>query len=514
VTRGFRSAILLLSAFAASIPSAAWASIRVLGEAELVDPKPDPKNPDKPVSPYKNIVVRVKADASGLRIGGFQLKTNDVEPAVTMPAIEMTDFHDSTEPMSLIILVDGKVRFMGDPAPAPVSPDEKPMEVPGGYNEAKQAIEAIAKSRTKNTKVALWVMTEKVLEKSPLDDPAKITGDLLGAQKDYAGVGAAGLKLALEKAQTTLAGQPGRRVVVVIGDGRDLSEQANFDEVAQKFLTAQIEAYFILASPQEIAPPTKNRIERFVTRVGGGVTRADPITQLPQVAGNLASNLNNVYTVTFPGQTEGGTVLPFDGNTHEVTILANREETQTSVNFPLIEKPKPVAAAKSKLWLWLALGGGGLLLVIILLLVVLRRRGDDEEEEVEAPAPELPPLQSPMPSASAPQKTMMLGDGGGQDYPTVGWIVPLAGPSRYQTFKLGGARTVIGTTPDCNVVIADPYMQGQHAEIRLQGEAYFLFDMGSNNGTYVDQKKITSHELIDNDQFTCGQTEFKFKSIK
>src|SRR6185503_14165290 len=154
-----------LAAVIAFAPSASWAAIRVLGEAELVDPQPDPKQPDKPLSPYKNIVVRVKADASGLRLSSFLLKTTDVEPNVTVPALKMNDFHESTEPMALVIIVDGKERFMGNPTPVSDTPGEAPIAIPGGYPQAKEAIDSLAKSRTKNTKVALWVAAEKVIEK-------------------------------------------------------------------------------------------------------------------------------------------------------------------------------------------------------------------------------------------------------------------------------------------------------------------------------------------------------------
>jgi hypothetical protein len=518
VARGFLKALAALTALAVVVAPLEAHAIQVLGDPELVSREKDPKQPDAPVSPYPDVVVRVKADASGLRVGDFQLKASDVDPPVTMQAVKLVDFKQSTEKMSLIIITDGKVRFMGNPSPPPEVPGEPARPIPGAYEQLKAAVNALAGTRAKHTEVALWVMTEKLLEKVPLGDPAKVTGDMLGAQLDYANTATSGLKLALESAHKTLASKEGRRVVVVIGDGRDSSETASFDDVAGKFTTAQIEAYFILASPLEVAQPTRTRIDRFVGKTRGQVLRADPLDQLPQVAANLAGNLNNDFTVTFAGETDG-VKLPFDGATHEVTIVANREEAIAEVNFPLIEAPKVDTSKKGMpLWVWFAIGGGVLLLLLILLLVLRRRgRGDDEEEDEE----EVPMVAAPQPGMMAPQpsgpevarKTMMLAGGGPDEYPAVGWIVPLAGPNKFQTFKLSSGQTTIGTTPDCNVVIADPYMGAKHAEIRMQGDTYFLFDLGSANGTYVNQQRVSTHELLDNDQFTLGQTEFKFKSI-
>jgi pSer/pThr/pTyr-binding forkhead associated (FHA) protein len=38
-------------------------------------------------------------------------------------------------------------------------------------------------------------------------------------------------------------------------------------------------------------------------------------------------------------------------------------------------------------------------------------------------------------------------------------------------------------------------------------------DKGSTNGTMVLGKRVQAHELVDNDVFTLGKTDFKFKSI-
>ena len=56
-------------------------------------------------------------------------------------------------------------------------------------------------------------------------------------------------------------------------------------------------------------------------------------------------------------------------------------------------------------------------------------------------------------------------------------------------------------------------MSKNHCEVRFEGGSYKLFDLGSTNGIVVNDKKVSQHELVDNDQFRLGRTEFKFKSI-
>ncbi len=251
--------------------------------------------------------------------------------------------------------------------------------------------------------------------------------------------------------------------------------------------------------------------------------------QIPQVAEGLANDINNVYTVEFPGQqTSDGATMPFDGDDHDFTIVAKKDETlPKTLNFknfipPCTPPGKWDPAAKAcvggpapgpPVWIWAVLGVVGLGAIGAVAYILLRKKPEAVEEEEEAPAPSFAP--PPVAAApAAPQKTMMFGVGGTDDsMPVVGWIVPMTGDKQFQTFKLVPGKTTIGTTPDCNVAVADPFMSTKHAEIAMNPQGFVLLDAGSTNGVLVNSKRVTQHELVDNDVFTCGKTDFKFKSI-
>jgi pSer/pThr/pTyr-binding forkhead associated (FHA) protein len=114
----------------------------------------------------------------------------------------------------------------------------------------------------------------------------------------------------------------------------------------------------------------------------------------------------------------------------------------------------------------------------------------------------------------APMKTIMLGVGGNEDsLPIVGWVVPLAGPNQFQTFKLSQGSTRLGTGGGSQILIGDSFMSAEHAEIVCSANGFVLNDLGSTNGTFVNTRRVASHELVDNDVFKLGKTDFKFKSI-
>jgi hypothetical protein len=94
----------------------------------------------------------------------------------------------------------------------------------------------------------------------------------------------------------------------------------------------------------------------------------------------------------------------------------------------------------------------------------------------------------------------------------LGWLVPLQGPQRGELFTLG-PNSSIGTEPTCTVCLNDKFMSSKHAEIKAEGGVWILKDLGSTNGTYVNNKRVDKHELVDNDFIKFGSALVKFKSL-
>lgn len=50
---------------------------------------------------------------------------------------------------------------------------------------------------------------------------------------------------------------------------------------------------------------------------------------------------------------------------------------------------------------------------------------------------------------------------------------------------------LIGRADDSTLVLDDDYASTRHARIALQGEDWYVEDLGSTNGTYLDRAKVT-----------------------
>jgi len=78
---------------------------------------------------------------------------------------------------------------------------------------------------------------------------------------------------------------------------------------------------------------------------------------------------------------------------------------------------------------------------------------------------------------------------------------------------LGPAGVTIGRSSDNQIVLNDPQVSSRHAEVRPEGEAYVISDLGSTNGTFINQRRLTPnvpYVLKPTDFIRIGSTEFTY----
>jgi len=121
-------------------------------------------------------------------------------------------------------------------------------------------------------------------------------------------------------------------------------------------------------------------------------------------------------------------------------------------------------------------------------------------------------VAAPVKQALKTQAFVMDAQGGPGSMQLLGWLVPLQGPQKGELFTLS-PNTIIGTDPKSTVVLNDKFMSSKHAEIKAENGMWVLRDSGSTNGTYVNNKRVDRHELVDNDFVKFGSAMLKFKSL-
>lgn len=80
-----------------------------------------------------------------------------------------------------------------------------------------------------------------------------------------------------------------------------------------------------------------------------------------------------------------------------------------------------------------------------------------------------------------------------------------------EIFPLKNALTVVGRSLECEIVISDPHISSQHIQIDKARHGFTILDLGSANGTYINNVKLRSPVILkDGDEILLGSTKLVF----
>ena len=121
------------------------------------------------------------------------------------------------------------------------------------------------------------------------------------------------------------------------------------------------------------------------------------------------------------------------------------------------------------------------------------------------------PKEATPAAPSVGRKTVVLTEK--RKSPVVGWFVALTGDQKGEDFRIRDGQNVIGSAPDAEIVLRDSGVSGKHASLRYKDQKFFLTDLDSTNGTYLNDgpNPIAREELKDNDVVRIGEVTLKFK---
>jgi hypothetical protein len=116
----------------------------------------------------------------------------------------------------------------------------------------------------------------------------------------------------------------------------------------------------------------------------------------------------------------------------------------------------------------------------------------------------------PVRPSSPPAKTQLL-HGPSQQ---VAYLVIRSGPRNGKEYRLGENTTLGRDGKNSDIILDDQACSSQHARVKLEGHRFVLYDLGSTNGTYLNNKRIDKLALSDGDKITIGQTLLTFMQVK
>jgi hypothetical protein len=93
----------------------------------------------------------------------------------------------------------------------------------------------------------------------------------------------------------------------------------------------------------------------------------------------------------------------------------------------------------------------------------------------------------------------------------VSWQPVLSFSGQRHALKTG--TTSVGRDDEADITVDDRGLSRVHFEIAFDGEIAAIRDLGSTNGTFVDDMRITELVLRSGSQISAGRTEFEFELL-
>lgn len=93
-------------------------------------------------------------------------------------------------------------------------------------------------------------------------------------------------------------------------------------------------------------------------------------------------------------------------------------------------------------------------------------------------------------------------------------LVMLYGEGNEVVFPIHQNRTTIGRDITNHIILRDEKISKQHAAIVKEAEAYWIADLKSRNGVFVNGQQVSDRKrLMDGNLIKLGFTIFRFESV-
>lgn len=94
--------------------------------------------------------------------------------------------------------------------------------------------------------------------------------------------------------------------------------------------------------------------------------------------------------------------------------------------------------------------------------------------------------------------------------PGAAYLVVIYGAELGRRIPLGAADIECGRVMQTDIPLDDDAVSRKHARFAWTGSSYIVRDLGSTNGTFVNDVNVRERTLVDGDQIKIGRTIFKF----
>lgn len=92
-------------------------------------------------------------------------------------------------------------------------------------------------------------------------------------------------------------------------------------------------------------------------------------------------------------------------------------------------------------------------------------------------------------------------------------LVCISGPDSGRIFEIDKPRVILGRASG-DIILSDSQCSRQHAAIEVMDDEVLLVDLGSTNGTYVGERRVSRVDLENRTEFDVGTTTLMFIRVR
>lgn len=302
--------------------------------------------------------------------------------------------------------------------------------------------------------------------------------------------------------------------VVVYTDGHDEGSSISAEDIITFARKYNVHLHFITIR----GASRLQSMRRLATLSGGSVVFAEDTKELNTLRNSLL-NGNRRYRVSFR------TLHNADGKDHEIEIRLKDGVIRDRAILKAVYPASLISfSINNEYYPYIFATLSALLILFILLFgVVLKKTGRKKKAApsskkqtqygtVSYSDDEITPARN-FSTHTLDDETVQKSDPG-PSY-TSAWIMEKAGPNTGNRYPLKWEETYIGSGNDNSIALPDRNISSHHAKIKRIGKAYYLYDLVSEEGTYLNAKKLLRPKpLHDWDEISLGNVSLIFRGSK
>jgi len=300
-----------------------------------------------------------------------------------------------------------------------------------------------------------------------------------------------------------------RKGVVVFTDGKDEGSSLSGDDVIKFAKEAGVPVYFITSSACKNSSPLSR-----VSKLTGGILISCGEKSVTGIYRIILSRIKNIYEIYYQS------IVKRDNGRHVLEVrlkygdLKDRDTAEFTAerDFFKIDFPDGTYIILSILVI--------LLMVILFgLLVVFFKRSRDKYIKVREEKEFDPGIYSGEVSVEDLQREEPFDETAPMEIPDVMysqvWLHQKDDHGAGEKFQMIKSEITIGSGEDNSIQIEDSSVSEKHSRIRRIEGGYYLYDLVSDGGTFLNGRKLLRPKLLhDWDEITIGKTVLIFRAIR